>query len=103
MQQAKFQIGQIIEHKLFGYRGVIFEVDPVFSLSDEWYEQVARSRPPKDAPWYQVLVDKELHTTYVAEQNLISTEELTAIHHPALKSYFSDFKDGVYVTRQLSM
>jgi len=70
MQKAKFTIGQIIHHKLFDYRGVIVDVDFRFLGSDEWYEQVARSHPPKDRPWYHVLVDNAVHQTYVAEQNL---------------------------------
>ena len=68
--EAKFQIGQIIHHKLFDYVGVVFDADPTFQGTDEWYEQVARSRPPKDQPWYHVLVHEAELTTYVAEQNL---------------------------------
>ena len=49
---AEFQVGQIIHHKLFDYVGVVYDIDPTFQGSDEWYEQVARSRPPKDNPWY---------------------------------------------------
>ena len=68
--KAKFRIGQIVHHKLFDYTGVIFDIDPFFQSSDEWYEQVAQSRPPKNKPWYHVLVHTAEHTTYVAEQNL---------------------------------
>ena len=66
---ASFSIGQIVQHRLFGYRGLIYDVDPTFQLTDEWYEQVARSRPPKDAPWYHVLPDGAQHMTYVAERS----------------------------------
>jgi len=55
--EAKFQVGKIVHHKLFDYIGVVFDVDPTFQGTDEWYEHVARSRPPKDKPWYHVLVD----------------------------------------------
>lgn len=103
VNQAKFHIGQIVEHTLFNYRGVVFEVDPVFSLTDEWYDQVARSRPPKDQPWYHVLVDDAAHTTYVAERNLSASENLAAIQHPALANFFSDFKDGYYQPKQKMM
>ena len=68
--EAKFAIGSIVRHLRFDYRGVIYDVDPVFLGSDEWYEQVARSRPPKDKPWYKVLVDRGVHETYVAERHL---------------------------------
>jgi heat shock protein HspQ len=59
--EARLQVGQVVRHRLFDYRGVIYDVDPVFSLSEEWYEQMARSRPPKDQPWYHVLVDDDSH------------------------------------------
>ena len=54
--QAQFSIGDLVYHKLFDYRGVVVDVDPRLMLSEEWYEAVARSRPPKDQPWYRVLV-----------------------------------------------
>ena len=54
--EARFHVGQVVRHRKFGYRGVIFDLDATFGLTDEWYEQVARSRPPKDLPWYHVLV-----------------------------------------------
>ena len=97
IQQAKFNIGQIIEHNKFDYRGVIFEVDPVFALSDEWYEQVARSCPPKDSPWYQVLVDNSSQSTYVAERHLRATTVISPINHPAIGQYFSVFSNGPIV------
>ena len=68
--EAKFKIGQIIHHRLFNYTGVVFDIDPIFQGSEEWYEQVAQSRPLKNKPWYHVLVHAAEHTTYVAEQNL---------------------------------
>jgi heat shock protein HspQ len=70
--KAKFCIGQLICHKLFDYRGIILGVDLEFKQTDEWYEEVARSRPPKDKPWYHVLVYQKGNQTYVAEQNLES-------------------------------
>lgn len=103
MQQAKFQIGQIIDHKLFSYRGVIFEVDPIFSHTNEWYEQVAKSKPPKDEPWYQVLVDNSLQLTYVAEQNLKASEDTSEITHPAIEIFFKTYKDGCYQPKQTKM
>ena len=97
MQQAKWNIGQLVHHKLFGYRGVIYDVDPEFMLTDEWYENIARSRPPKDEPWYRVLVDNELQETYVAQQNLEPATDLSPIKHPFLEDCFSSFEDGRYV------
>ncbi len=68
--KAKFCIGQLIHHKLFDYRGVIVGVDLEFKQTDEWYETMARSRPPKDQPWYHVRVHNGTRMTYVAERNL---------------------------------
>ena len=68
--KAKYCIGQLIQHKLFEYRGIILSVDLEFKSTDEWYEAVAKSRPPKNEPWYHVLVHQKGHQTYVAEQNL---------------------------------
>jgi heat shock protein HspQ len=98
MKQAKFSIGQCIYHRLFHYRGVIVDVDPVFSGSDEWYEQVAKSRPPKDEPWYHVLVHDEGNETYVAEQNLSGDDSNEPVNHPLLEEFFVDFDKGVYLT-----
>ena len=91
--KAKFLIGQIIRHKLFNYRGVIFDIDPFFLSSDEWYEQVAQSRPLKNKPWYHVLVHTTEHTTYVAEQNLDLENNPKVIQHPLINSLFTKF-DG---------
>lgn len=97
---ARFSIGELIHHCLFDYRGVIFDADPVFQGSEEWYQQVARSRPPKDQPWYHVLVHGAEHTTYVAERNLEPDLTREAIFHPLLDIYFKEFSDGVYRLRR---
>jgi len=100
--QAQFDVGQLVHHQRFGYRGVIVDVDPVFSLSEKWYEQVARSRPPKDHPWYHVLVDEGEHMTYVAERNLEADEEGRPIRHPLLSHLFAGFHEGHY-TRNVAV
>ncbi|MGR9071482.1 MAG: heat shock protein HspQ [Gammaproteobacteria bacterium] len=99
MREAKFCIGQIVHHQLFDYRGVIVDVDFKFSGSEKWYEEVARSRPPKDRPWYHVLVDNAIHQTYVAERNLEISENKSPIHHPRLDEYFSGVEGGYYIPR----
>ena len=98
MQQAKFTIGQCIHHRLFDYRGVIVDVDPVFQGTDEWYEQVARSRPPKDEPWYRVLVHEAGHETYVAERNLEPDRSPAPISHPLVDEFFTGFSNDTYQT-----
>lgn len=94
--RAGFFVGELIHHRLFDYRGVIIDVDATFQLTDEWYENVARSCPPKDRPWYHVLVDGADHTTYVAEQNLERDSSGKAIKHPLIEQFFSRFEGGRY-------
>ncbi|MBL6934607.1 MAG: heat shock protein HspQ [Alphaproteobacteria bacterium] len=100
VNDGKFGIGQLVHHRLFDYRGVIFDVDPVFQGSEEWYETVARSHPPKDQPWYHLLVHQGTHTTYVAERNLEADSDTAPIVHPALDQVFSAFEDGAYAPRR---
>ena len=99
---AKFSVGHLIHHRLFGYRGVVFDVDPHFEGSEAWYEQVARSRPPKDQPWYHVLPHGAAHTTYVAERNLESDSQREPIVHPLIEQLFDSFEDGRYRAQRRS-
>jgi len=96
-REAKFQVGQVIRHKLFGYRGVIADVDATFQGTDAWYDAMARSRPPKDQPWYHVLVHDAEHMTYVAERNLQPDETGEPVAHPVLEQYFDEMRGGLYV------
>ncbi len=100
MNQAKFAIGQLVRHRRFDYRGVVADVDPVFQLSEEWYATVAKSRPPKDRPWYHVLVHGSHHMTYVAERHLDPATDPAPIEHPQLGEYFEEFRSGVYVSNR---
>jgi heat shock protein HspQ len=95
--RARFRVGQLVHHKLFDYRGVVFDADATFQGSEDWYETVARSRPPKDRPWYHVLVHDAAHTTYVAERNLEPDHSGAPIRHPALEQLFGELRDGLYV------
>lgn len=97
---ARFAVGQVVHHRLFDYRGVIIDVDPVFRGSDEWYEKMAPSRPPKYKPWYKVLMHGTDNQTYVAERNLEPDSSGDPVVHPDLDTYFSGFIEGVYVLRQ---
>ena len=99
---VKFAIGEIIHHKKFDYRGVIVDVDPEFNSTEEWYEKVALSRPPKDKPWYYVLVDGAKHQTYVAERHLETDDSGKPIDHPLLSEFFNGMKEGTYVMRHKS-
>lgn len=91
-----YTIGQLVHHRKFDYRGVIIAVDESFQGSDEWYEQVAKSRPPRDKPWYHVLVHGALHRTYVAERHLEADSSKERIDHPEVNHFFDLFRNGVY-------
>jgi heat shock protein HspQ len=93
---ARFGVGDLVHHRLFSYRGVVVRVDPEFSLSDEWYAAVAKTRPPRDAPWYEVLVDESEDVTYVAERNLEPDEQSRPVRHPLVEDLLGDFLGSRY-------
>jgi len=94
---ARFAPGELVHHRLFDYRGVVVDVDATFQSTEAWYEQMARSRPPKDKPWYHVLVDGATHSTYVAEQNLEADASDAPVRHPMVEHFFSGFEGGRYL------
>lgn len=95
-QSAKFGVGDIIRHGIFDYRGVVIDVDAQCQATDEWYARVALTRPPKDRPWYHVLVDGGDNMTYVAERNLEADGTRAPIEHPLVDAFFVELKDGRY-------
>jgi len=102
---TKFTIGQIVRHRVHPFRGVIIDIDPVFSNSDEWYERIAINRPRKDQPWYHLLAEGEertFYTAYVSEQNLLQDESGQPVPHPEINEYFSDLEHGAYIPRRKS-
>lgn len=92
----KFLPGQIIFHKQYNYRGVIYDVDDTCKANEEWY-QANKTQPNRNQPWYHVLVDGELQTTYVAEENLELDRDLDPIDHPMIEEIFSEFQNGRYI------
>lgn len=99
IQSAKFQIGQVVRHRLFPFRGVIFDVDPVFDNTDEWYESIpAHMRPRKDQPFYHLLAenDDSEYIAYVSEQNLLPDDSGVPLRHPQVKEIFEQVDDGHY-------
>jgi heat shock protein HspQ len=98
---AKFSIGNVVRHRLYPFRGVVVDVDPEFSNSEEWWLSIPEAvRPPKDQPYYHLLAENE-HTTYeayVSEQNLLRDESGLPCRHPLLDAYFES-RDGRYVPR----
>ncbi len=93
---ARFTVGMLVKHRLFDYRGVIYDVDPVYQGSEEWYATMARTKPPKDQPWYRVLVHCQTHETYVAERNLEPDDSGIEVQHPLVSHYFNAFENGGY-------
>jgi len=94
---TKYAIGDLVHHRLFDYRGVVIDVDPYFQLSEEWYDTVARSRPPKDQPWYHVIVNDSTSLTYVAEKNLEVDLSGNKINHPMVDKLFTGLQNGHYI------
>ena len=101
---GKYMIGSQVKHRIFGFRGVIFDVDVVFSNSEEWYQSIPEDyRPKKEQPFYHLLAEtpeKAPYVAYVSEQNLVpDDEENDPIWHPEMEEYFEDIVDGKFVLR----
>jgi heat shock protein HspQ len=99
---AKFAIGDIVRHRLFPFRGVVFDVDPQFANTEEWYAAIPEDiRPRKDQPFYHLLAENEdnSYLAYVSEQNLLPDESGRPIGHPQASVIFDGFEDGHYLLR----
>ncbi|ANK81746.1 heat shock protein HspQ [Minwuia thermotolerans] len=97
---AKFRIGDIVRHRIFPFRGVIFDVDPEFNNTEEWWLRIPEHmRPRKDQPFYHLLAENEESTyiAYVSEQNLLWDESGEPVSHPQVDEFFSKIQDGRYV------
>ena len=99
---VRFSRGEVVQHTLFDYRGVIIGVDPEFAGTDEWYDTVARSKPPKDSPWYHLLPHGAEHQTYVADRNLQPDPTGQPVDHPWVEAYFTHFIGGRYVDGRMN-
>ena len=91
---AKFAIGQLVKHRLFSFRGVIFDVDPVFNNTEEWWQSIpAEVRPRKDQPFYHLLAEnaETEYVAYVSEQNLLADDTGEPVRHPQVRDYFEGF------------
>ncbi|WP_246448811.1 heat shock protein HspQ [Sphingomonas sabuli] len=102
MPQARFAIGEVVRHRLLDFRGVIFDVDPQFANSDEWYDAIPEPmRPSKDQPFYHLLAEnaEASYVAYVSQQNLVHDESDEPIDHPAIPSMFDSFDGERYKLR----
>ena len=102
MTSARFAIGDIVRHKMFDFRGVIFDVDPIFSNDEEWYQSIPEDvRPSKDQPFYHLLAENgdSSYVAYVSQQNLIGDSGASPVDHPGIGDLFGEFHDGRYPLR----
>ena len=99
---AKFRIGQIVRHRVYPFRGVIFDVDPEFSNTEEWWLSIPEQiRPHKDQPYYHLFAENEEgpYIAYVSEQNLLVDDTGQPVTHPQIEDIFTGIQDGCYVVR----
>jgi heat shock protein HspQ len=103
ISHARFAVGDVVRHRLFDFRGVIFDVDPVFANSEEWYQSIPEEiRPAKDQPFYHLLAEnaESSYTAYVSQQNLLPDDDGEPIDHPAIPGIFEGFSEGRYRLRR---
>jgi heat shock protein HspQ len=99
IRMAKFKIGQVVKHRVYPFRGVIFDVDPVFANTEEWWLAIPEEvRPRKDQPFYHLYAENETsyYVAYVSEQNLVPDESGEPVEHPEVEDMFGDLHDGAY-------
>jgi heat shock protein HspQ len=99
---AKFALGQVVRHRVFAFRGVIFDVDPIFANTEEYWLSIPESvRPHKDQPFYHLLAenDQSSYVAYVSEQNLLPDDSGEPVGHPHTALIFDSFQDGQYHLR----
>jgi heat shock protein HspQ len=99
---ARFAIGDVVRHRMFDFRGIVFDVDPVFASSEEWYEAIPEPlRPSKDQPFYHLLAEnaESSYIAYVSQQNLVADDSDEPIDHPAIATMFDRVEDGRYRLR----
>jgi len=102
VRTAKFRIGDIVHHRIYPFRGVIFDVDPVFDNTDEWWLSIPEDvRPSKDQPYYHLLAenDQTSYVAYVSEQNLVPDDSRAPVAHPQINDMFSGIENGRYIPR----
>ena len=103
VREAKFSLGQIVRHRMFSFRGVIFDVDPVFNNTEEWYQSIpSERRPSRDQPFYHLLAQNAQggpYEAYVSEQNLVADSENGPVTHPMIDKIFERIAGDRYILR----
>jgi heat shock protein HspQ len=100
VSHARFAIGDVVRHRMFDFRGVVFDVDPVFANSEEWYDSIpAEVRPSREQPFYHLFAENgdSSYIAYVSQQNLVGDAEQGPVDHPQLEQLFGKFRDGRYL------
>ena len=98
----KFNIGDIVKHRIYPFRGVIVDVDPEFSNTEEWYQSIpADLRPSKKQPFYHLMAENSetFYSAYVSQQNIIMDSDNGPVDHPDLEQMFSGIKKGKYLLK----
>ncbi len=101
--EAQFSIGDVVRHRIFEFRGVIFDVDPVFSNSEEWYQSIPEAvRPAKDQPFYHLFAEnsESSYRAYVSQQNLLCDGKSGQIDHPEVEKFFGSWSGSRYEIRR---
>jgi heat shock protein HspQ len=104
-RQAKFAVGDVVRHRLYPFRGIIFDIDPVFANTEEWWLAIPEEqRPRKDQPYYHLLAEnaETEYVAYVSEQNLLPDDTGQPVRHPQIGDYFHEDENGQYRPRYLS-
>ena len=100
--RARFGIGDVVRHKLFDFRGVVYDIDPVFANSEEWYESIPKEvRPSREQPFYHLLAENgdSSYIAYVSQQNLVADDSDEPVDHPAIAGMFGAYEHGKYRLR----
>ena len=102
-RNAKFSIGQVVKHRIYPFRGVIFDVDPTFNNTEEWWQSIPPDvRPKKDQPFYHLFAEnaETCYEAYVSEQNLLVDDSGDPIRHPEVDEHFCSLKNGYYLPKK---
>ncbi len=103
LRTAKYRIGEVVRHRIYPFRGVVFDVDPTFSNTDEWWDAIPEDvRPQKDQPFYHLFAENSEteYIAYVSEQNLLPDDTGEPVRHPQVAEVFDGVEDGVYQSRE---
>ncbi len=103
ISEAHFSIGDVVRHRIFDFRGVVFDVDPVFDNSEEWYQSIPETvRPAKNQPFYHLFAEngESSYVAYVSQQNLLADREEGPVDHPSIKDIFAAWNGDKYELRR---